>query len=163
MSVVREHLSQKQLKFSHRQSDNVLPADSDLSRNDTMRNTLRNTIATFNHGIAATHPGRHVFRPSMRFLFIVFVVTLAFDTLSTVLVVRQCGPGIELHPLVRIASEWAGPILGPVCGAMFKAACMVLVVHYIHHLARFVLSVSAILYAGAACCNLAGVYTTILH
>jgi hypothetical protein len=128
-----------------------------------MRNALTNTIVMFNHGSATPSPSKQRFLPSMKFLFAIFVLTLAFDTLSTVLVVRQCGPAIELHPVVRITSELFGPIAGPILGATLKALGMVLVIQYIQHVARFVLSVSAILYTGAACFNLAGAYTTIIH
>lgn len=128
-----------------------------------MRNTLSNASQTLGCGLKDTGPRQHGFHPSVRLLFGVFAAMLAFDTLSTVLVVLQFGPGMELHPMVRMASEWMGPIAGPIAGALMKAMGMIFVVHYARRLARLALPISSLLYAGAGCINLAGAYASILR
>lgn len=87
-------------------------------------------------------------------LFLIFVITLFMDAISTIHFMRMVGPEAELHPAVRMVSYLFGPVVGPILAVFGKAIAMVLVLFYLKRWAPVVLTVSSVLYLLAFFYNL---------
>lgn len=88
-------------------------------------------------------------------LFSIYVIALFFDAFTTSLFMIRFGHSFELHPGIRYASEIAGPIYGPVIGAVFKSLVGFLIIMIHRPLARVVLPAATILSLFAGIYNLA--------
>jgi hypothetical protein len=100
--------------------------------------------------------------PAIHYFFALFAVALLCDAASTILVMTQLGPGIELHPVVRMLSYAAGPVAGPLLGAGFKAIGAIIITMYWRQFAAYVLSLASALYFMATCYNIWGMYARVL-
>jgi hypothetical protein len=96
--------------------------------------------------------------PAVRYLFVLFAFALICDAISTILVMIRFGPGIEVHPVVRMVSNLTGPVAGPLLGAGLKAIGAVVITMYWRRFAACILSLASALYLAATCYNMWGIY-----
>lgn len=88
-----------------------------------------------------------------RYLILVYIAALLFDTLSTIYFMNRLGIDLELHPLVRCAAYNYGPVLGPFLSAfLFKLLAGVFLILYLKRYAHYFLK------AAIVTAVLAGVY-----
>jgi hypothetical protein len=99
---------------------------------------------------------------TIRYFFVLFAITLLFDAASTILVMVRFGPGIELHPVVRMISQLTGPVAGPLLGAVLKAVGAVIIALYWRRFAACILSLASALYFAATCYNIWGMYGRVI-
>lgn len=98
------------------------------------------------------------FLKTHRWLTLGFVGALLCDALSTVYFMRTRPADEELHPVVNIAAQFLGPILGPLFGFAAKAMAGICVAVYCRRWARHVLGVAIVISLWAAWYNIWGVY-----
>jgi len=55
-----------------------------------------------------------------RWFIAVFVLAIFCDAASTIHFMLIEGPGVEIHPLIRLVSKIFGPVVGPVMAAVGK-------------------------------------------
>jgi hypothetical protein len=96
--------------------------------------------------------------PAISYFFVLFAFALICDAASTILVMIRFGPGIELHPVVRLLSCAAGPVAGPLLGAGFKAIGAIIITLHWRRFAACILSLASALYFVATCYNIWGMY-----
>ena len=95
---------------------------------------------------------------SYRLYFTIFIIALLCDTASTMYFMTKLGTHAELHPLIRLFSEMAGPIMGPVLGAVGKTWACIAVTLYLRKYAVHILVSASAIYVWAAWYNITGVY-----
>jgi hypothetical protein len=96
--------------------------------------------------------------PAIRYFVVLFAFALMCDAASTILVMVHFGPGIELHPVVRLFSRMTGPVAGPLLGAGFKGIGAIIITLYWRRFAVCILSLASALYFAATCYNIWGIY-----
>lgn len=89
-------------------------------------------------------------------LMFVFFVALLADAVSTMHFMRYEGVEAEMHPIVNLVSRWVGPVLGPLIGALSKAAAGVIAAVYFRRIAGFIFVLSSLISVWAAWFNLWG-------
>lgn len=119
-------------------------------------NSVGNTMNSFRQN-NAVETSRAV-----RYLFVLFGFALACDALSTIVVMLHFGPGIEVHPVVRMVSLMTGPVAGPLVGACLKAIGAIVITLYWRRFAACILSLASALYLAATCYNMWGIYGRVL-
>ncbi len=99
------------------------------------------------------------------FLVLVVLASLA-DMASTIHFMLYAGPQAEFHPTVRFASEFFGPVLGPVLGKAIQFTVIIVVTVFLRRWAIFIFIPVIILYFWAAWYNVWGYqlyYPRLLH
>ena len=99
----------------------------------------------------------HGFWDKYYLLIIIFIIALACDALSTIYFMSRIGVDYELHPVIRFISELFGPILGPLMGAVGKAAAGITVSIYCRRFAFYILLAASIISFWAGWYNIWGV------
>jgi hypothetical protein len=99
------------------------------------------------------------------FLALVLLASLA-DMVSTIHFMLNIGPQVEVHPTVRFAAEYFGPILGPILGKAIQVTVIVVLTVFLRRWAIFIFVPVIILYSWAAWYNVWGYqlyYPRLLH
>jgi hypothetical protein len=91
----------------------------------------------------------------------VFVLAVFCDAGSTIFVMLQQGPEVEIHIVVRFISGVFGPVAGPLLGAVGKVAAGVIVAVYLRRFAAYIFVAASLLAFWATWYNVWGhnVYT----
>ena len=99
------------------------------------------------------------------FLVLVLLASLA-DMASTMYFMLHIGPQAEVHPTVRFAAEFFGPILGPLLGKAVQVTVIIVLTVFLRRWAIFIFVPVIILYSWAAWYNVWGYqlyYPRLLH
>ncbi len=78
------------------------------------------------------------------------------DMASTIWFMRAEGIDQELHPGIRLAAGYMGPIVGPIAGKLVQFAAILLVTLYARRIAVYVFIAVTIMYGWAAWYNVCG-------
>ncbi len=85
-----------------------------------------------------------------RIEIIIVVVAALADMVSTIWFMTRFGAEYELHPVIRLVSQWFGTVAGPVVGKVGQLAALWVVVLLLRRWARPLIWVVAAIYAWAA-------------
>jgi len=95
-----------------------------------------------------------------RWYFIICVLALLCDTVSTIYFMSSHGPDgykLEFHPVFRLAAEFCGPVIGPLLGFLGKVIAALLVGIYLRKWSRWFFLTVIILSFWAAWYNIWGI------
>lgn len=73
-----------------------------------------------------------------RWWVVLFVLAVVADGISTILFMVCDATAEEMHPAILLASQWFGPIIGPLLGAVLKAGCGILLAIYLRSAWRLI-------------------------
>ncbi len=99
------------------------------------------------------------------FLVLVLLASLA-DMASTIHLMLYMGPQVEMHPTVRFAAEFLGPVVGPILGKALQITVIIILTVFLRRWAIFIFIPVIILYFWAAWYNVWGYqlyYPRLLH
>ena len=99
-----------------------------------------------------------------RWLFAIASVAALADLLTTIRFMYAEGIEHELHPAIRMAAAFVGPLAGPLLGKLGQLAAIFLVTLYARRIAPYVFLAAAMMYGWAAWYNVWGreLYSPIL-
>lgn len=99
-----------------------------------------------------------------RWFIAVFVLAIFCDAASTIHFMLIEGPGVEIHPLIRLVSRILGPVVGPVMAAIGKALAGVALCIYCRRFAAYIFVTASTISFWAAWYNIWGykVYTPLI-
>lgn len=91
-----------------------------------------------------------------RWFIILFIAALFCDAASTSYFMQRQGPDVELHPVIRLVSQFLGPYLGPLLGFLGKAVAGLIIGLYLYKWAPYIFITVTIISFWAAWYNLWG-------
>jgi hypothetical protein len=84
------------------------------------------------------------------------VMASVLDGISTMYFMAAEGADSEVHPVVRLVSQFFGPVAGPVLGKACQLLAVLLVTVYFRRQAKYIFLAVVLLYAWAAWYNVWG-------
>jgi len=99
----------------------------------------------------------HGFIKENRFLISLFLFALLCDGVSTIYIMLEYGPGVEIHPAIQLVSKITGPVIGPLISVLAKGVAGMLVAIYLRRFAKYIFLTAAIISLWAAWYNVWGV------
>jgi hypothetical protein len=98
-----------------------------------------------------------------RWLILIYIAALLFDTLTTIRFMVRGGIDLEVHPLVRCSAYCYGPVIGPFLSAfLFKFFAGLFLIFYLRHYAHYIIKAAVISSCLAGIFNLWGDLLTAL-
>ena len=99
-----------------------------------------------------------------RWFIAVFVLAIFCDAASTIHFMLIEGPGVEIHPLIRLVSKIFGPVVGPVMAAVGKTLAGVGLCIFCRRFAAYIFVAASIISFWAAWYNIWGyrIYTPLI-
>ncbi|MCK5271283.1 MAG: hypothetical protein KAJ52_01855 [Sedimentisphaerales bacterium] len=91
-----------------------------------------------------------------RWFIIFFIMALLCDAASTSYFMQRQGPDVELHPVIRLVSQFMGPYLGPLLGFLGKAVAGLIIGLYLRKWAPYIFITVTIISFWAAWYNIWG-------
>ena len=88
-----------------------------------------------------------------RFLISLFLFTLFCDGVSTIYIMREYGPDVEIHPAIQLVSKITGPVIGPLISVLAKGVAGMLVAIYLRRFAAYIFLTATIISLWAAWYN----------
>jgi hypothetical protein len=92
-----------------------------------------------------------------KFFLILFFFALFCDGASTVYIMLEYGPDVELHLAIMVISKVFGPVAGPIIGALGKGVAGIIVAIYLRRFSKYVFVAATLISLWAAWYNVWGV------